>query len=77
MFRGLAEYYNQIEPITYYEFKAWTKRGAFLKAYRYQTVVCTKYEEVYWMQVWFRHKKIFGNGNQILFKFAKKGVITL
>ena len=77
MFKGYAEYYNQSEPITDYEFKAWTKRKAFRKAYRHLTIVCTKYGEVYWMQVWFRGKKIFGNGNKILFKFAKKGVITL
>jgi hypothetical protein len=65
MFRVLVEYYNQIEPITYDEFRAFTKRGAIRKAFKYSKKLN---ETVYYMQVWFKGKKIFGNGNRVLYK---------
>lgn len=63
MFRCIAEYYNQLEPITTCEFRALTKLGAVKKAMRFTGQI---QQTVYWVQVWFRGKKIFGNGNKIL-----------
>ena len=77
MFKCIAEYYNQQEPITDYQFVAWTKFGALKKAFKYQAVINAKHEQVYWMQLWFRKKKIFGNGNKILFNLSRKRAITL
>jgi len=64
MIKCYAEYYTDEEPITNLEFRAFTKRGALRKAFNNEEYVNSlNLGRVRWMQVWFRGKKIFGNGN--------------
>ena len=68
MFRCDAEYYTNTEPITHIDFKAWTKRGALKKARKnIDYVKSLNCGNVYWAQVWFKGKKIYGNGNKRLY----------
>lgn len=68
MFRCDAEYYNNTEPIIHLDFKAWTKRGAIKKAHKnIDYVKSLNCGNVYWVQVWFKGKKIYGNGNKRLY----------
>jgi hypothetical protein len=68
MFRCNAEYYTNTEPIVHLDFKAWTKRGALKKSRKnIDYVKSLNCGNVYWIQVWFKGKKIYGNGNKTLF----------
>jgi len=68
MFRCDAEYYTNTEPIIRLDFKAWTKRGALKKARKnIDYVKSLNCGNVYWAQVWFKGKKIYGNGNKRLY----------
>ncbi len=74
MFRCDAEYYTNTEPITDYHFRAFTKKQALKKALDFEDAVNDmKLGRVQYIQVWFRGKKIFGNGNKLLFG-RKRGV---
>lgn len=68
MFRCDVEYYTTMEPIIMLELKAFTKRGAIKTAYKHVTLVNSyNYGQVAYIQVWFRGRKIFGDGNKVLY----------
>jgi hypothetical protein len=64
MFKTIAEYYTDIDPIIDLEFKAITKRRALKKAMlKIKEVETLHGFSVIWLQVWYKGKKIYGNGN--------------
>ena len=67
MFKCYAEYYNQWKPIAYIGFRAFTKTGAVKKALRQVSRVESENNAtVYYMQTWYRGKKIQSNSNKKL-----------
>ena len=76
MFKCGAEYYTNVEPITHYEFRAWTKTGALKKAFDFKDKVNNmNLGKVQYTQVWFRHTKIFGDGNCFLFGRSQEEIL--
>lgn len=69
MSRVNVEYYTDLEPITDLKLRAFTKTGAVRKAFdEIEYINSLGFGSVKYIQVWFRGRKIYGNGNKVLFK---------
>ena len=60
----IAEYYSELEPLFAIDYLAFTKKGSIQKAKKnIKKVENIGVGKVYYMQVWFNGKKVFGDGN--------------
>lgn len=59
MFKGDAYYFGLNYFITSYQFRAWTRRGAIKKSFKYLNFIEDyKGERIHWVQVWLGRKRV-------------------